>query len=273
VALTRDEVEDALAAAGRAPDTRFPMFEAALSCALHENAARDAERARRLVTEGQARLADRLPRERPEDALCEALAGDLHLTGDLLTPDDPANADLIAVCDRRLGLSIALGVIYLEAGRRAGLKLSGVDFPGHFLLRVETDEGPIALDPFAGGRIVMPSELTRRALSTGLMPGVADRLDALMAPVADRAVILRLQSLIFIRAMQAGEFERAERAALRRGLLSPKDHRPWLDVAAAREGQGRLAGTLEALDRARGLGGAAAGSAAWTRERVRRQLN
>jgi regulator of sirC expression with transglutaminase-like and TPR domain len=258
VALTRAEVEDALAAAGRAPDARFPMFEAALSCALHENAARDAERARRLVAEGQARLSDRLPGERPEDALCEALAGDLHLTGDLLTPDDPANADLIAVCDRRLGLSIALGVIYLETGRRAGLKLSGVDFPGHFLLRVETD---------------MPSELTRRALSTGLMPGVADRLDALMAPAADRAVILRLQSLIFTRAMQAGEFERAERAAFRCGLLSPQDHRPWLDVAAAREGQGRLAGTLEALDRARSLGGAAAGSAVWARERVRRQLN
>ena len=273
MALTRRETEDALAAAGAAPDLRFPMFEAALSCALHENGAREADAARRLVVEAEARLKDRLPGERPEDALCETLGGDLNLTGDLFTPDDPANADLIAVCDRRLGLSIALGLIYLEAGRRAGLQVSGVDFPGHFLLRVETDEGPIALDPFAGGRVVMPSELTRRALSAGLMPGVADRLDALMVPAADRQVVLRLQSLIFTRTVRAGDFEGAERAALRRGLLDPKNHRPWLDVATAREGQGRLTGALEALDRAHALGGAAAGSAEWVRDRVRRRLN
>ena len=86
-------------------------------------------------------------------------------------------------------------------------------------------------------------------------------------------MVLRLQSLIFTRTVRAGDFEGAERAALRRGLLDPKDHRPWLDVATAREGQGRLTGALEALDRAHALGGAAAGSAEWVRDRVRRRLN
>jgi regulator of sirC expression with transglutaminase-like and TPR domain len=85
--------------------------------------------------------------------------------------------------------------------------------------------------------------------------------------------VLRLQNLIFARAVRAGDFERAERAALRRGLLDPHDHRPWLDVAAAREGQGRLNGALEALDRARGVGGAAASAAEIAGERVRRRLN
>ena len=176
------------------------------------------------------------------------------------------------MCQRRRGLSIALGLVYLEAGRRAGLELCGVDFPGHFLLRIETADGPIALDPYAGGRVVMPSELTRRALNAGLMPGVADRLDALMTSVTDRQVVLRLQSLIFARAVRAGAFERAERSALRRALLDPDDHRPWLDVAAAREGQGRLAGALEALTRAEALGGAP-GQARLVRDRVSRRLN
>ena len=273
MAVTRQQSEDALAAAGAAPDVRFPMYEAALSCALHEDSAREADAARRLADEAEARLKGRLPTERPEDALCEALGGDLALRGDLFTPDDPANADLIAVCDRRQGLSIALGLIYLEAGRRAGLAVAGVDFPGHFLLRVETDEGPVALDPFSGGGVVMPSELTRRALSAGLMPGVAHRLDALMIPAGDRQIVLRLQSLIFARAMRAGDYDRAERAALRRGLLDPRDHRPWLDVAAARESQGRLSGALEALRQASALGGVAAGSAVWDSLRVRRRLN
>ncbi len=273
MAVTRQQAEDALAAAGAAPDVRFPLYEAALSCALHEDSAREADAARRLVDEAQARLKDRLPSERPDDALCETLGGDLQLKGDLFTPDDPANADLITVCDRRRGLSIALGLIYLEAGRRAGLSIAGVDFPGHFLLRVETEDGPVALDPYSGGGVVLPSELTRRALSAGLMPGVADRLDALMVPAGDRQIVLRLQNVIFARAMRAGDYGQAERAALRRGLLDPRDHRPWLDVASAREHQGRLAGALEALGQAKALGGIAAGSAEWESLRVRRRLN
>jgi regulator of sirC expression with transglutaminase-like and TPR domain len=269
--MTRDEVERGLAAAGAAPDARFPMFEAALSCALHEDAGRETDPARALAMEAQTQLQRRLRTERPEDALCEALGGDLSLRGDLLTPEDYANCDLISVCRRRQGLSITLGLLYLEAGRRCGLKVAGVDFPGHFLLRIETDEGPMALDPFEGGRVVLPSELTQRALSTGLTPTVADQLNLLMAPVSDRQVLTRLQNQIFARAMRAGAFERAERSALRRGLLDPTDHRPWLDVAAARESQGRLSGALEALRQAESLGGV--GAATISGERLRRRLN
>ena len=154
-----------------------------------------------------------------------------------------------------------------------GLELYGVDFPGHFLLRIETDEGPLALDPFSEGRVVLPSELSRRALRTGLMPDVAARLELLMAPISDRAVLIRLQNNIFARAQQAKDWPRAERSALRRALLNPKDHRPWLDVAAAREGQGALAGALQALSRAQVLGGGAAIAAPAARERVRLRLN
>ena len=62
-------------------------------------------------------------------------------------------------------------------------------------------------------------------------------------------------------------------AALRRALLDPLDHRPWLDVASAREGQGALAGALEALARASALDGGAALAARAQRERVRLRLN
>src|SRR6202000_2749221 len=140
--------------------------------------------------------------------------------------------------ERRKGLSATLGVFYLDAARRCGLPLDGGDFPGHFLLRMESLEGPLAMDPFSEGRVVLPSELTRRALRAGLTPDVADRLDLLMAPVGDRAVLIRLQNLIFDRAQRARDFALAERAALRRALLDPLDHRAWIDVATAREGQG-----------------------------------
>lgn len=271
--MTREEAELSLYEVAAYADDRFPLFEAALACAAHDEPAREIEPARALAYQIADRLSARLKSESVEEAIAETLCGDFRFTGDVMTPDDPANADLIAVAERRRGLSAALGIFYLDAARRCGLSLQGVDFPGHFLLRIESDQGPLALDPFSEGRVVLPSELSRRALHTGLTPAVAERLEVLMAPVDDRAVLIRLQNVIFARAQRAGDFPRAERAALRRALLDPADHRAWIDVAAAREGQGALAGALEALSRAQQLDGGAAIAAMAARERVRLQLN
>jgi regulator of sirC expression with transglutaminase-like and TPR domain len=271
--MTREEAHEVLVKAGECSDAEFPLLEAAIACAIHDIPFRDVEPVRALASAAAERLTARLPNESPDEALAEALSGDLRLTGDLLTFDDPANTDVIDVAERRRGISATLGVFYLHAARRCGLSADGVDFPNHFLLRVETDEGPVALDPFSQGRLVLPSELTRRALRAGLTPDAADRLDVLMAPVTDRQVLIRLQSQLFARASAQGDYEAAERSALRRALLDPDDHRPWLDVAAAREKQGALTGALEALARAQQIDGGAAVVARAARERVRLRLN
>jgi len=271
--MTRTEAEQMLTAAGEAPNEAFPLFEAALACAAHDDPTREVEPVRALATQIAERLGGRLHSESAEEAIAETLCGDFQFTGDLFHHNNAAGADVIAVAQQRKGLSAALAVFYLDAARRCGLPVDGVDFPGHFLLRIESMDGPLALDPFSEGRVVLPSELTRRALRAGLTPDGADRLDHLMAPVSDRAVLIRLQSVIFARAQRAGDFPLAERAALRRALLDPTDHRAWIDVAAAREGQGALAGALEALGRAQVLDGGAALAARVARERVRLRLN
>lgn len=271
--MTREEAEDALADHGALTDQRFPLFEAAICCAVHERPDREARPARSLLDEACDRLRTRLRTHAPDEAICEALGVDCGLSGDLLDADNLLNADIISVCERRRGFSVTLAVLFLEAARLCDLEVQGVDFPGHFLLRVETEDGPIALDPFAGGHVVMPSDLTRRALRAGLPPTAADDLEHLMTPIPPRQVALRLQDNLFARASHAGDYERAERAALRRALLQPADHRAWLDVAAAREGQGRLAGALQAIARAQSLDGPAAHAARIARERMRMQLN
>lgn len=271
--MTREEAETILTAAGERRDGPFPLLECAIACSIHEDPDRNPDLARDLARAGVERLSQRLVQESPEEALAETLSGDLRLAGDLFTYEHPDNADIVAVAERRKGLPVALGIYYLHIARNCGLNVQGVDFPGHFLLRIETGEGPLALDPFSEGRVVLPSELTRRALHAGLTPNVADRLDQLMAPTSDRAVLLRLQNNIFARASAAHDYARAERAAVRRALLDPQDHRPWLDIAAAREGQGALAGALQALTKASELDGGAALAARAARERVRLRLN
>ncbi len=185
------------------------------------------------------------------------MCGDMRLNGDLMTYENPANTDLIDLWERRRGLPVTLGLVYIEVARRCGLQVQGVDFPGHFLLRIDTAEGPLALDPFSEGRVVLPSELTRRALLAGLLPHVAERLEVLMAPAAERAVLIRLQNNIFARASQARDY--APRRALGAAPRPARSLRPPALAGRRRRARGpeALAGALQALGRAQVLDGGA----------------
>lgn len=271
--MTREEAIAILEAAGLADDKVFPTLEATIACALHDTPFRDASAVRQLVEASSKRLRERVEKEPPDEALTETMAGDFRLNGDLLNGETLHGTDIINVTQSRRGLSALLVIFYLEAARRAGLEAAAVDFPGHVLLRVETPEGPVALDPFSQGRLVLPSELTRRALHAGLTLHVADRLDLLMAPISDRQALIRLQNIVFARAMQGQAYDLAERSALRRALLDPCDHRPWLDVAAARERQGILNGAMEAIARARQTSDAVEASTAYSLHKIRLRLN
>src|SRR5882672_2907627 len=74
-------------------------------------------------------------------------------SGDELTYDDLQNANLMRVVDRRKGLPVALGILFLHAARAQGWESIGLAFPGHFLIRLSDGPERLILDPFHGGRI------------------------------------------------------------------------------------------------------------------------
>lgn len=67
---------------------------------------------------------------------------------------DPRNSFLNDVLDRKTGIPITLSVIYMEIASRLGLTLSGVGFPGHFIVKYSGIEEEILVDPFNKGRIL-----------------------------------------------------------------------------------------------------------------------
>ena len=52
--------------------------------------------------------------------------------GDDQTYDDLQNADLMNVIERRRGLPVALGILYIHSARSQGWHAHGLNFPGHF---------------------------------------------------------------------------------------------------------------------------------------------
>lgn len=114
------------------------------------------------------RLVDELP---VKLARCKDLRGvvttftshvyaSLGFAGDSEHYYDPRNSDLLSVIERRKGIPISMAVVLMAMGRRVGITVEGVGFPGHFLARVGGTDGYI-IDPFSRGLLMDEPSLER----------------------------------------------------------------------------------------------------------------
>jgi len=131
-------------------------------------------------------------------ALNQFLFDDLGYCGNTEDYYDPRNSYLNEVIDRRTGIPITLAILYMEVGRRVGLPLEGVSFPGHFLVRVRVRGGVLVLDPFAGGAPQSEDELRSRLErvipkgAAGDVPVAELPLEQFLEPATKRQILARL---------------------------------------------------------------------------------
>lgn len=148
------EAEVPLAEAALAiAEEEYPDLEPATYLAVLDGLA---ERVRERAGQG-ARPAAKLR------ALREVLADVEGFRGNRERYEDPRNSYLNEVLDRRLGLPITLSVVYLDVARRVDLRLEGVGFPGHFLVKYASPSGAeVFIDAFNGGEVLSPDECVSR---------------------------------------------------------------------------------------------------------------
>ncbi|MBI3400547.1 MAG: transglutaminase family protein [Acidobacteria bacterium] len=118
-------------------------------------------------------------------ALNAYLFGELRFAGNQVQYEDPRNSFLNEVLDRRTGIPITLALLYMEVARRAGVRVEGINFPGHFLLRCPARPGlpysdDLIIDAFRGGALLSRDDCRE------ILRGVGD--DAL-DPDADEALL------------------------------------------------------------------------------------
>ncbi len=179
-------------------------------------------------------------------ALSNVLAVLNRYRGDDQTYDDLQNADLMNVIQRRKGLPVALGILYIHSARTQGWNAYGLNFPGHFLLAVEKNGERAIIDPFHEGVSRRPNEL-RDLLK--LVAGQGAELNAAMyAPASDKAVLLRLQSNIRLRLVQMRRFEQAAAIVETMLLLAPDQSEIWRDFGMLNLQVGKLSAAIKALE-------------------------
>ena len=255
----------------------LPIAEAALALASFERPRVDPARYRehlqalvRDVGRHPGAAGDVAERTR---ALNEILLLKYGYSGDALTYDDLQNANLMRVVDRRKGLPVALGILYMHAGRAQGWETVGLAFPGHFLIRLSDGPERLILDPFHGGRICAAAELRELLKATA---GTDSELQTEhYTPVSDRDVLLRLQNNLKARLIQAEQHERAVVVAETMLMLAPDLAELWREAGLLHARLGNMRSAAAALEQVvlRTPDGMARHQAAALLQQLRSKLN
>lgn len=185
-------------------------------------------------------------------ALSGVIAGRYGYDGERGALDEPANADLIQVIERRRGLPVILGILYIHAARAAGMESMGLFSPGHFLLRIARKGSDAIIDAFNAGAVLDRSRMTVPGIA-GPLPLTDTRLGdepSPFEPVSDTDVLLRVLNNIRARAIKVKDTARAAEIAGRMTLIAPKRPMIWLELARTQESLGSLSAAKASYDNA-----------------------
>ena len=249
--MTAEMIERALRAVGTLADEEIDLADAALLLGALDMPSVSLERYRdhveRLAGDVAALARAGEPLERRRRHL-NAVLYDAHgYAGDAETYDAPENANLLQVIDRKVGLPVSLGILYIQAARAQGWVVDGLAFPGHFLVRMDEGDRRVIVDPFHWGQLLEADHL--RGLLKQFRGADAELEPSHYAPVGNRAILLRLQNNIKSRALQASDGARGAAILERMLLIAPEAGGLWHELGMVRARLGTIKGAVEALER------------------------
>lgn len=140
----------------------------------------------------EARLEPQAGTEERLGALNQYLFQELGFAPDPDDYYDPRNSFLNEVLERRRGIPISLSIVFIAVGRRLGLDLKGVAFPGHFLVKCHVDGGVVVLDPYYGGVSLSLEDLQQRLRDARGVEVSRAVVSEMLVAAAPREVLLRM---------------------------------------------------------------------------------
>ncbi|MEZ0224048.1 MAG: SirB1 family protein [Alphaproteobacteria bacterium] len=254
---TPDEAFQYVRYAGSQQDAEIDLGETALALGLMFLPGIRPERYRHhlrklsalLVEEYQARL-----RQKEADTLAlrvSVLRKIIHEShgymGDESNYDDIQNANFIRVIERRRGLPIALGILYIIVARQAGWEIDGLNFPGHFLIRMEKGGERVILDPFRQGKEMNAAEL--RQLLKSIAGKGAELSHNFYTPVTSRDMLVRLENNLKKRLIESEDYAQAVVVLEAMEALAPEEYRTLFDKGVLYAKLGQKGQAVTALER------------------------
>lgn len=163
-----------------ADDRQFILLEAAAAVAQDDDPELDPSTVPAAIEALGAALARRLPSDASAAQRLRLLNhyfyGELGFCGNVNDYYDVQNSHLHRVLQTRRGIPVTLAVLYTAIAAEVGLQMSGVSFPGHFLVKCSLPQGEVIIDPFTG-RSLSKQELDERLLPYRQRQGLVGDLE------------------------------------------------------------------------------------------------
>lgn len=205
------------------PEEQLDLLRCTLLIASDEYPDLDIEAYVRRLDEWASQLKRLIPPQAGHEAIVRRLNhflfNQLGFTGNTEDFYDPRNSYLNEVLDRRRGIPISLSVVYLELGRRLGLPLQGVSFPGHFLVKFAHQGGEVVLDPFNHGISLSEEDLHRRLQE--IFDEDVEQLSPFLVPAGNRDILVRMLSNLKAIYQNQGEGEQALKVVNKILIVNP----------------------------------------------------
>lgn len=141
---------------------------------------------------------------------------------------DPRNSYLNKVLDRQVGLPIALSVLAIGVGTRAGLNVVGVGLPGHFVAKAIEGDEEVLFDPFNGGQFLDVEAC--EALVGGITGRAFEATPEALAPTPPGAIVARMLQNLKTAYLADRAYSRAARVTCRLAQLLPHDPSQRRDI-------------------------------------------
>lgn len=180
------------------------------------------------------------------EALAEVIAKRYGYVGTQDAFRDLDCANLTYVMDRRGGLPVTLGIVYLHVARTLGWALAGIDFPPRFLLRLDHGGRRVLLDPFEGLKVLETPAL--RVLLKEFSGPEAEVRPGHFRALTSREVLLRLQNTIKARLLDSRQIEDALAQVEIMLLFAPEQPELWREAGVLNSRLGNVKAAVAAFE-------------------------
>ncbi len=217
------------------PEEDLDLGRVALLIAGEEYPELDVEEQLRILDGFAEAVRERASSGQPAEDLAGSLAGylfgELGFSGNGSDYYNPDNSYFNRVLETRTGIPITLSLLFIEVGRRLGMRLRGVGMPGHFLVGLEGQE--IYFDPFNGGEALSVSDC--RSLAERLFGPRLTWDDRFLEPCTKYEFLFRMMNNLKVVYERTDRPEKALGVVQRMVMVRPDAAEIYQDMAALQQ--------------------------------------
>lgn len=163
------------------------------------------------------------------DCLKDVLFDQFHYHGDYGHEGfrDPEKINFLDVLKTRSGIPVALGALFHDLAHARQWPIFGLNFPGHFIMRLDEGASRLIFDPFNQGR-VLDAPLLRQLLKESIGEQAELHHDY-YSTVTPRDIVLRFCNNRKIRFLQLGNYEAALETVRHELWIAPQEALLYFD--------------------------------------------